>query len=120
MHPVRTAAAVSLLLACAAYPPAPPSPPGDPRERQRAELAACSASRLPPWLDDDALSRAVALDRREAQASVSNEGFHGATFTSQPPAPQDAGPHASALFRERDAFERWCAGIKARAAPPPR
>jgi hypothetical protein len=116
----RPAAALSLLLACASYPTAPSAPPSDPRERQRAELAACSGSKLPPWLDDDALTRAIALDRREAQASVSNEGFHGATYTSQPPALQAEGPHASALFRERGAFERWCAGIKARAAPPPR
>lgn len=116
----RRAAALSVLLACAGYPVPPPQPPLDPRERERAELAACSGSALPRWLDDDAMARTVALDRREAQASASNEGFHGGAFATQPPAPQEEGPHARALFRERSAFERWCAGVKARSAPPPR
>lgn len=107
-HGALAAVALAGLLACA-YPLRQPQPPSDPRERQRAEVAACNARTLPPWLDDEALRAAVALDQREAQASSANEGFHGAAYTAPPPPPRDPGLRSARLFEERRAFQRWCA-----------
>ncbi len=108
-------AAAALTLACAGYPVRPPQPPTDPKERLRAEIAACSNAKLPRWLDDDALASAIALDGREGQASAVNESFHGAAYASQPPPARGGGAHTAAVFEERRAFERWCAGLKARS-----
>lgn len=113
MMPARCVVLALLVTACT-YEVRPAEPPADPLERRRAEVAACSRGALPPWLDDGALGAAVRTDRREAQASATNESFHGAAYTSQPPASRAlATSRASALLDERRAFERWCAGMRA-------
>jgi hypothetical protein len=113
---IRLVAAPLLLAACAhsVGPRQPPPPPLDPRERHTAEVEACAAGKLPAWLDDEALNAALDLDRREAQASVSNEAFHGATYVAQPPASTKPGPHATAIEDGRRAFQITCEASKRR------
>lgn len=113
MKPV-CALVLSLLVAGCTYAVRPEQPPGDPLERRRAEVAACSHGALPAWLDDTALGAAIRTDQREAQASTTNESFHGAAYTSQPPASRAlTSSRASALLDERRTFEQWCAGVRA-------
>ncbi len=113
MKPACAFVAALLVTACT-YEVRPEQPPAEPLERRRAEVAACSSGTLPRWLDDSALSAAVRTDRREAQASTANESFHGAAYSSQPPASNAlATSRAAALLDERRAFEQWCAGTRA-------
>lgn len=114
---LRLAAAVLLLGACAhsVRPRQPPPPPLDPRERHGAEVAACEAGTFPAWLDDEALTTALDLDWREAQASVSNDAFRGGTYVAQPPPSAKPGPHAVAIEDERRAFQLSCEASKKRA-----
>ncbi len=115
----RALCLVSALGACASQ-LAPRQPPGDLRERRRAEAGACARGVLPAWLDDAALTAAIRLDEREAQASTANESFHGATFSPQPPPAGGTGPRTAAVLRDRQEFQEWCAAIRAareRGAP---
>ncbi len=113
---LRVGATLLLLAACAhgVAPARLPQPPADPRQRRAAEEAACSAGTYPAWLDDDALNRALDLDRRESQASVANDAFRGGMYVTQPPPPAKPGPHATALEEDRRAFDFTCAASKRR------
>jgi hypothetical protein len=102
--------ALALLVVGCTYEVRPDQPPSDARERRRAEIVACSQGTLPAWLDDNALGAAIRMDRREAQASTANESFHGATFSSQPPAATTGSSRASAMLEDRRIFQQWCAG----------
>ena len=109
----RTIALLPLLFACA-HPILPPQPPLDPRERQRAEAAACTKGTYPAWIDDSAVNAAIDFDHREALASRTNDSFHGATFSAQPPPLPRPDSRTSALLEERDAFLQACQASKKR------
>lgn len=113
---VRLAGTLMLVAACghSLSPRQPATPPLDPRQRYAAELAACRDGTLPRWLDDEALSAAIELDRREAQASVVNESFHGGAYVSQPPPLAKPGARAAAIENDRRAFQLSCEASKRR------
>jgi len=90
----------------------------DEKERRQAELAACWAGTLPPWLDDQALAEAQRLDRWSSRGINPNDSFRDSTVSAvpAPPLPDPAsGSGASryaAIMDERRAFQERCQVVR--------